>query len=125
MIFEKIRERLQEALSNVNVNRITDNIIKDKPKELGQIKAYNRALDIINQAEAEYNNGWISVEDRLPENMQGCLVTARIYFIPDHVDEPDNYIGVDFDTYSSRFGWFSGNEVIAWQPLPEPYTKGE
>jgi hypothetical protein len=57
--------------------------------------------------------------------MQLCLVTARIYFTPDHVDEPDNYIGIKLNTYSKIFGWLGGHEVFAWMPLPEPYAKGE
>lgn len=109
MIFEKIRERLREW---------------DKYSQDGLISVMG-VMSIINQVEAEYNNGWIPCSERLPEDMQECLVTARIYFTPDHVDEPDNYIGVEFNTYSSRFGWLRGNEVIAWQPFPEPYKKGE
>lgn len=71
------------------------------------------------------NNGWIQCSERLPEDKQTCLVTARIYFTPDHVDEIDNYIGVGIDTYSKQFGWLD-TEPIAWQPLPAPYQpKGE
>lgn len=33
--FEKIIEKLEDAKSNVPVNRLLDDIIKDKPKELG------------------------------------------------------------------------------------------
>ena len=118
MIFEKIRERLQKKSFVDYEEYYTDN---------GEcLISISEAIDIINQVEVEYNNGWIPCSERLPEDMQKCLVTARIYFTPDHVDETDNYIGVDFNTYSSRFGWLGGNEVIAWQPLPEPYTpKGE
>ena len=71
------------------------------------------------------NNDWIPCSERLPEDKQTCLVTARIYFTPDHVDEIDNYIGVGIDTYSKQFGWLD-TETIAWQPLPAPYrSNGE
>lgn len=56
MIFEKIRERLEDAKDSVPVNRLLDDIIKDKPKELGQLMAYDDAIDIINQVEAEYKD---------------------------------------------------------------------
>ena len=120
MIFEKIRERLQDALSNVNVNRITDNIIKDKPKELGQIMAYNRALDIINQVEAEYNNGWIPCSERLPNEADYYLVTK----------EDDIAYSIDIalwdDYHWSNNGFHKADKVIACQPLHETYvTKGK
>ena len=85
----------------------------------------DKAIEIVKQEAEKYNNGWIPCSERLPEDKQTCLVTARIYFTPDHVDEIDNYIGVGIDTYSKQFGWL-GTEPIAWQPLPAPYQpKGE
>lgn len=91
----------------------------------GERIAFGDAIEIVKQEAAEYNNGWIPCSERLPEDKQTCLVTARIYFTPDHVDEIDNYIGVGIDTYSKQFGWL-GTEPIAWQPLPAPYQpKGE
>ena len=50
--FEKIIENLEEAKSNVPVNRLLDDIIKDKPKELGQLMAQNKAIELVKQ-EAE------------------------------------------------------------------------
>ena len=48
-VFDKIIEKLEEAKSNVPVNRLLDDIIKDKPKELGQLMAYNKAIEIVKQ----------------------------------------------------------------------------
>ena len=48
-VFEKIIEKLEELKSNVPVNRLLDDIIKDKPKELGQLMAYNKAIEIVKQ----------------------------------------------------------------------------
>ena len=91
----------------------------------GERIAFGDAIEIVKQEAEKYNNGWIPCSERLPEDKQTCLVTARIYFTPDHVDEIDNYIGVGIDTYSKQFGWL-GTEPIAWQPLPAPYQpKGE
>lgn len=44
---DKVVKRLEELKSQVPVNRILDNIIKDKPKELGQLIAYNKAIEIV------------------------------------------------------------------------------
>lgn len=44
---DKLVEQLEELKSQVPVNRILDDIIKDKPKELGQLIAYNKAIEIV------------------------------------------------------------------------------
>ena len=44
---DKVVKRLEELKSQVPVNRILDDIIKDKPKELGQLIAYNKAIEIV------------------------------------------------------------------------------
>lgn len=44
---DKVVKRLEELKSQVPVNRTLDDIIKDKPKELGQLIAYNKAIEIV------------------------------------------------------------------------------
>lgn len=44
---DKVVGQLEELKSQVPVNRILDDIIKDKPKELGQLIAYNKAIEIV------------------------------------------------------------------------------
>lgn len=48
---DKVVKRLEELKSQVSVNRILDDIIKDKPKELGQLIAYNKAIEIVKAAD--------------------------------------------------------------------------
>ena len=44
---DAVVERLEDLKSQVPVNRILDNITKDKPKELGQLIAYGKAIEIV------------------------------------------------------------------------------
>lgn len=44
---DKVVEKLEEARSSVPVNRLLDDIIKDKPKELGMLIAYDDAIEIV------------------------------------------------------------------------------
>ena len=44
---EKVVEQLEELKSLVPVNRILDDIINEKPKELGMLIAYSKAIEIV------------------------------------------------------------------------------
>lgn len=44
---DKVVEQLEELREMVPVNRLLDDIIKDKPKELGQLMAYRKAIEIV------------------------------------------------------------------------------
>lgn len=48
---DKVVERLEEARSSVPINRLLDDIIKDKPKELGMLIAYDDAIEIVKGGE--------------------------------------------------------------------------
>ena len=70
---------------------------------------------------------WIPVSERLPENGCGVLVTVN--------GKHDNIIFVnalEIAEYRNTEGWIIEGyldwldpNVIAWQPLPEPYKGGE
>ena len=44
---EKVAEQLEELKSLVPVNRILDDIVNEKPKELGMLIAYSKAIEIV------------------------------------------------------------------------------
>lgn len=44
---DKVVEQLEEAKSMVPINRVLDYITKDKPKELGQLIAYDKSIKIV------------------------------------------------------------------------------
>lgn len=106
------------------MERVLEKII-DQLKAEGCIvdnDAGNRAVEIIRQ---HSNDGWIPVEERLPE------VNADIEEIIEDDDCPEYNItirGASESTtlkYSPDGTWFDANgyiyDVIAWQPLPESY----
>lgn len=84
-------------------------------------KAYTKAIEIV-QEEAK-DGGWIPVERELPKDFRGVLITA-IALNGTSYTEIGKWNGEQ---------WFHGAsntridiaEVIAWQPLPAPYQKGE
>lgn len=44
---DKVVEQLEEMREMVPVNRLLDDIVKDKPKELGQLMAYRKSIEIV------------------------------------------------------------------------------
>ena len=44
---EKVVKQLEELKSLVPVNRILDDIVNEKPKELGMLIAYSKAIEIV------------------------------------------------------------------------------
>ena len=79
------------------------------------------AKEIVQEVAEEYNDGWIPCSERLPEEYGDYLVwwtditRGQYYEIVEY--EPNNgWIG---EIPQAVEGIYS---VIAWQPLPEPYS---
>lgn len=119
-IFEKIEKMFKEKrdkYENLADGSNFDGYYEEELKYFGMQEAYEEAIEIVNKVVEEYNDGWIPCSERLPETYDNLIICQR-----------DGYVNV---------GWYSLNEfkdlnsvpykdVIAWQPLPEPYKpKGE
>lgn len=69
-------------------------------------------IKVIKSIEKEYNNGWIPCSERLPETFE-----PKAYLTTNE----DGMIGVSYYHHGWSNGYESVFDVIAWQPLPEPY----
>ena len=145
--FEKILERLDEELrkSEERYYRYLDDgnlpCIFDKSDiEEKRVDTIKEMLEIVQEVAEEYNGGWIAIKTRpmteeekeyyseylfegngliyecpLPEDGQEVLITSK-------------YGSVDKTTFYTDCGNYFENyedydEVIAWQPLPEPFKE--
>ena len=71
------------------------------------IEAYKECQEIIRK---HMNDGWIPVEERLPDNNENVLVTTDM--------------GLIASGYIAHGTWITDQEPdypIAWRPLPDPY----
>lgn len=116
-VFEKIIEELEENQTIVFRN--------GKPT---QSIDFVEAIEIVNRAADEYSNGWISVEERLPE----CHMAVWVSFTtPYHSFVKKAYWGHDCEIMTDVFKWENGKRMkdipTAWKPYytPEPYQPKE
>ena len=115
-VFEKIIEKLEEECFLTTNDDGETNELSIKVVDL------NNAIEIVKQAAAEHNNGWISCREHQPEEAGTYNVTA--------------YDGRKLRSTHAKWqprlkswnltGTMAYWKVIAWQPLPQPYQpKGE
>lgn len=102
-VFEKIIEKLDKERS----------IFKTVEWNV----AMNKAIEIVKQAEAEYNGGWIPCSERVPNNYQIHEVTAKY----------NETVYTEFAYYDGvKDEWWKHDDdelvnVIAWKENSEPY----
>ena len=116
------------------VSRIKERLLQYK-QELQKQTMYKEglpgsSLDIVNSLlddleEDEKENGWIPIEERLPETDDYILVSFSNYTLPDIGRyEADKDGGGAFCPGDEERGYASfGLFVNAWMPLPEPYKE--
>lgn len=93
-------------------------------EDWGSIKAYTDAIDTVVAIEQEYNNGWIPCSEKLPEDCGDVLCTTNVKGITNIV--------ISILWYNAKTGlWYYAEddeqvmelEILAWQPLQEPYKE--
>ena len=94
-------------------------------------KAWEHCLDrVVGIIRKHMNDGWIAVQDKLPEDDVYVLITYADIDDENYTDICITtygyaYLGghkLDFKEWRSPFEYFRSNyKVIAWRPLPEPH----
>lgn len=86
------------------------------------VKWLNDCFEFCGEAKVySYNNDWISVEERLPEESGYYLVQLSKRL--ENEDWADRVVVV-YDGEAKEFMCYK-SLIIAWQPLPEPYKPKE
>ena len=110
--FEKILERLEDDAIFYNSASDVDQNIRS---------GLMIAKEAVQEVAEEYKGGWIPCNERLPEDDSICIVT---------VEYPNNKTMVDYGWFDRKgVCWFVGmqefrtSNILAWQPLPEPFKE--
>ena len=117
-VSEKFRDKedLYVPLSDVN-NIIRKHMSDDQCAECSRRKWHPKGFE-----DGKKNDGWISVEDRLPEEKQFVLATWEKPNYRKNVTEI--YISILKLIHDKEWYGVCGipnGKVTAWRPLPEPY----
>ena len=114
---EKIREHIAECLHRIdNIRSFIGS--KDDEKCIRNIEVLKTIITALegylSSKKKSGNNGWISVEERLPEDERMVLVTCQT---------KKGIRSTNRAYYDGTFWHGSGSmsSVTAWCPLPEPY----
>ena len=122
--FEKILERL-------------DSHIEDAKSEgdFSYIKPFEIAKRVVREVAEEYNNGWIKVEfheiteqEREENHIPDTITYWLDCRLPDNEEEiictDGKKVWIDTNWIDDGYSLDSGQDwidIVAWQPLPEPY----
>lgn len=121
-------EEIQQYRAIGTVEEIVDGI-KQSEEEFNMLMEYLHigTIDEVKALEKQHNNGWIPVDERLPDTKDYILLSFSNFTIPvvgRYEAEEDGsgafYIGDEVETCVSQMLF-----VNAWMPLPEPYKESE
>ena len=124
--FEKILDMLEEEreLSYADFSRYVEEVSPCLDDEYDDFfhRGLERASRLVKEVAEEYNGGWIPCSERLPDIEADVLLTLRSL---------DIYTG--FRANTDGYFYVEGTDdcyvpfdnVIAWQPLPEPFKERE
>lgn len=144
--FERILEKLNETDFNdiqMVVREVLlkygfpyESVVQDHVWDaLDELSTNKFAMKIVQEVAEEYNNGWILCSKKLPDNSGYYLVTYHEWSNGTCLPKfDDTYVRrLHYQSSESFTGWNypkcvdekaesdTTREVIAWQPLPEPF----
>ena len=122
-------QELEKILEEIDLEKKRISLSRDCSNEYAvtEISLLEKIEKIIRK---HMNDGWISVDDKLPEDDVDVLVTYADIDDEEYADITittygNAYLGgnkLDFKEWRSPFEYFKSNyKVMAWQYLPEPY----
>ena len=132
-VFSKIIEKLEECKDIMISPKVSDCFEEECKYNDCTVCAFAKAIEIVKQEAEKFgtdtnvgNNGWIPVSERMP-NQDGefsdVLITCESIADVVFVQSAEFYIAADGEPVFDAL--YHYERVLAWMPLPQPYTNGE
>ena len=139
-VLEKILEEIEEKFKTADAEKFDCEELCDVEDWYdsgyidGQLSAHEKCMDIIRShmgdgkgTNVPSNDGWIPVEERLPENSANSIYDMQLVTLKDGEVCLGVYRNKDGEWWTRKqegeTHYKNKHEVIAWQPLPEPYKE--
>ena len=136
-VLEKILEEIEERIKRLKEADNMCRVNAERNRNFESMKYFQSLMFATERAESiigdiirshmddEDNDGWISVEERLPEDCEEIVLVQVSGKMAENIWFDNAF---ELATYVNGEGWILENypecenpKVIAWQPLPEPY----
>lgn len=134
--FEKILKKIEEKRNKYQRLADSSNFDgwnEDDIKYSAKAEMCEELKQIVQEVAEEYNGGWIACSERLPKEDGSYLVQSvfeeEFHFYDQYYDSGCEAFGTYRDYYDENTLGFLDSEfvkdedVIAWQPLPEPFKE--
>ena len=126
---EKIREHIAECLRRIDNIRSfigSKEYTSNDEKCIRNIEVLKTSItaleEYLSSKKKNSKNGWIPVEERLPSDEIGEVLAQN----------RQEYMLIGYFSYNENMDWYECEsdealltDVVAWQPLPEPYRPKE
>jgi len=117
LITKQVKELQEEAnLCIIDGNRIMADMLRKAADEIEELSAKLQAAQM-ERSSAHYHNGWIPVDERLPEKTGFYLATIDGELVGSEMP----FVGLA-EFWDGK--WFDDEDdykaILAWMPLPEP-----
>ena len=123
LYFVEIIDEIKEQPTVYNIGKVIEELEMEMKASSGysaeRVSAFSRAIEIVKQEAEKYNNGWILVSEKLPEDYETYLVTNVDSFGQRHTYK--GWYGVEHKIWHMEGNSERKMNVVAWQPLPQPY----
>ncbi|MFR5738048.1 MAG: DUF551 domain-containing protein [Coprococcus sp.] len=126
-VLEKILEEIESLHNKILKDKFAEQVTEQEIYSLIKVKEIVRYyMDEAKDTNVPSNDGWIPVEERLPEETTGryypeMIVTTSYGAVTwgfYRVMDKQWYI---YSNIHNEFVKAGDKEIVAWQPLPEPY----
>lgn len=141
-VLEKILEEIEERIKKLNEADNMCRVNAERNRNFESMKYFQSLMFATERAESiigdiihshmdeakdinvPNNNGWIPVEERLPDEKEFQRAYCKNYYAAEFIVMIENAT-IPTTLYFKNESWFDEErnyyKVIAWQPLPEPY----
>jgi hypothetical protein len=123
-IVKELAEESNKNIENSYISRTEVLLLIESIKDNKDIpKNYGTLLDILRQIRnmptVSIDNGWIPCSERLPKYLENVLICTETGFVTIAYMQGEIY----GNSWADGLGLI--REVIAWQPLPQPFKPKE